>query len=65
MRENVVKVDTKEAADLRLRAESSYLNCKTMEETRSFYELFYRLELDDDELIAILETAGVDVSELR
>lgn len=36
-----------------------------VEETRSFYKLFYRLELDDDELIDILETAGVDVSELR
>ena len=36
-----------------------------VEETRSFYQEFYRLELSDEELVAILETAGVDVSELR
>lgn len=36
-----------------------------VEETRAFYELFYRLELSDDDLVAILETAGVDVSALK
>ena len=30
-RKNVMKIDIKKAADLRLRAESNYLNCKTME----------------------------------
>ena len=35
-----------------------------VEETRAFYELFYRLELSDEDLLAILETAGADVSEL-
>lgn len=35
-----------------------------VEETRAFYQLFLRLELDDEELIAILETAGADVSGL-
>ncbi len=34
-------------------------------ETREFYELFYRMELSDDALADILETAGVDVSQLR
>lgn len=35
-----------------------------VEETRAFYQLFLRIELTDEELIAILETAGADVSEL-
>lgn len=35
-----------------------------VEETRAFYQLFLRLELEDEELIAILETAGADVSGL-
>ena len=35
-----------------------------VEETREFYRLFYRLDLSDDELVAILETAGIDVSSL-
>lgn len=35
-----------------------------VEETRAFYQLFYRIELDDEELVSILETAGVDVSGL-
>lgn len=34
-------------------------------ETREFYQLFYRLELEDDELADILETAGIDVTGLR
>lgn len=36
-----------------------------VEETRSFYQEFYRLELSDDELVGILGTAGVDVSALQ
>lgn len=36
-----------------------------VEETRAFYRLFYRLDLDDAELEAILGTAGVDVSFLQ
>ncbi|WP_449314521.1 ABC transporter substrate-binding protein [Rubneribacter sp.] len=35
-----------------------------VEETRSFYRLFYRIELEDEDLADILETAGVDVSSL-
>ena len=35
-----------------------------VEETRAFYELFYRFDLADEELVDILETAGVDVSML-
>lgn len=35
-----------------------------VDETRAFYRTFLRLELDDDELVAILETAGADVSGL-
>ena len=33
-------------------------------ETREFYKLFLRIELSDSELLAILETAGADVSSL-
>lgn len=36
-----------------------------VEETRSFYREFYQLELTDEELVEILATAGVDVSELQ
>lgn len=36
-----------------------------VEETRSFYQEFYRLDLTDDELVGILGTAGVDVSALQ
>lgn len=36
-----------------------------VEETRSFYQEFYQLELTDEELVEILATAGVDVSELQ
>ncbi len=35
-----------------------------VEETRTFYKLFLRIELTDGELLAILETAGADVSAL-
>lgn len=35
-----------------------------VEETRAFYALFFRMELEDDELREILETAGIDVSSL-
>lgn len=34
------------------------------EETREFYRLFFQMELDDATLAEILETAGVDVSDL-
>lgn len=36
-----------------------------VEETRAFYQLFYRFDLADEELVGILETAGVDVSQLK
>lgn len=36
-----------------------------VEETRSFYQEFYRLDLSDDELVGILGTAGMDVSALQ
>lgn len=36
-----------------------------VEETRSFYQEFYQLELTDEELVEILATAGVDVSALQ
>lgn len=35
-----------------------------VEETRAFYRLFHRIELDDEELTSILKTTGVDVSAL-
>ncbi len=35
-----------------------------VEETREFYRLFFQMELDDATLAGILETAGVDVSDL-
>lgn len=35
-----------------------------VEETRDFYKVFYQMDLDDDDLAEILETAGVDVSGL-
>lgn len=36
-----------------------------VEETREFYLMFHRIELDDEELVDILETAGVDVEQLK
>lgn len=35
-----------------------------VEETRTFYRLFHRIDLSDEELVGILATAGIDVSGL-